>query len=44
MAEGVADIYPRLVKTSEWDTAAGQCVLQEAGGQIIDLPRQRITL
>ena len=37
VAEGVADIYPRLGKTSEWDTAAGQCVLQEAGGQIIDL-------
>ena len=37
VAEGSADIYPRLGKTSEWDTAAGQCVLQEAGGQIIDL-------
>lgn len=37
VAEGVADIYPRLGKTSEWDTAAGQCVLEEAGGEIIDL-------
>ncbi len=37
VAEGIADIYPRLGKTSEWDTAAGQCVLEEAGGKIIDL-------
>lgn len=37
VAEGVADIYPRFGKTSEWDTAAGQCVLEEAGGKIIDL-------
>ena len=37
VAEGIADIYPRLGKTSEWDTAAAQCVLQEAGGKIVDL-------
>ncbi len=37
VAEGSADIYPRLGPTSEWDTAAGQCVLEEAGGQLIDL-------
>jgi len=32
VAEGVADLYPRLGLTSEWDTAAAQCVLEEAGG------------
>lgn len=37
VAEGRADVYPRLGLTSEWDTAAAQCVLQEAGGHLIDL-------
>lgn len=37
VAEGLADIYPRMGPTSEWDTAAGQCILEEAGGQLIDL-------
>ncbi len=37
VAEGRADVYPRLGLTSEWDTAAAQCVLQEAGGRLIDL-------
>lgn len=32
IAEGKADLYPRFGKTGEWDTAAGQCVLEEAGG------------
>ena len=32
VAEGVADIYPRLGLTSEWDTAAAQCVVEQAGG------------
>lgn len=32
VAEGLADIYPRLGPTSEWDTAAAQCVVEEAGG------------
>jgi len=36
VAEGVADIYPRLSPTSEWDTAAAQCVLEQAGGTVID--------
>lgn len=36
VAEGVADIYPRLGPTSEWDTAAAQCIVQEAGGRITD--------
>lgn len=34
VAEGKADIYPRLGPTSEWDTAAAQCVVEEAGGRI----------
>jgi len=32
VAEGMADIYPRLGPTSEWDTAAAQCVVEQAGG------------
>ena len=34
VAEGRADIYPRLSPTSEWDTAAGQAVLLAAGGRV----------
>ena len=37
VAEGRADIYPRLGLTSEWDTAAAQCLLEEAGGRLIDM-------
>ncbi len=40
VAEGVADFYPRLGPTSEWDTAAGQAVLEAAGGQVLDLQGQ----
>jgi len=32
VAEGAADLYPRLGPTSEWDTAAAQCVVEQAGG------------
>ena len=34
VAEGRADIYPRLSPTSEWDTAAGHAVLMAAGGRV----------
>ena len=34
VAEGRADIYPRFGPTSEWDTAAAQCVVEEAGGYL----------
>lgn len=34
LAEGKADLYPRLGRTMEWDTAAGQAVLEAAGGQV----------
>jgi 3'(2'), 5'-bisphosphate nucleotidase len=40
IAEGGMDVYPRFGPTSEWDTAAGQCVLEAAGGIVID-PRGR---
>ena len=37
VAEGVADVYPRLGPTSEWDTAAAHCVVTQAGGSLTDL-------
>jgi 3'(2'), 5'-bisphosphate nucleotidase len=37
IASAEADLYLRLGPTSEWDTAAGQCVLEEAGGVVLDL-------
>lgn len=36
IAKGLADLYVRFGPTSEWDTAAGQCVLEEAGGAVVD--------
>ena len=36
VAEGQADIYPRLAPTSEWDIAAGHAVVTAAGGMITD--------
>jgi 3'(2'), 5'-bisphosphate nucleotidase len=36
VAEGGADVYPRLGPTSEWDTAAAQAVVEAAGGQVVD--------
>jgi len=35
VAEGSADLYPRLWLTSEWDTAAAHCIVDEAGGQLV---------
>lgn len=37
IAEGAADVYPRLGPTSEWDTAAAQAVLEGAGGHVLTL-------
>lgn len=37
VAEGIAHLYPRLGPTMEWDTAAGQAVVEAAGGKVIDL-------
>lgn len=36
VAEGTADLYVRLGPTSEWDTAAAQCVVEAAGGRVTD--------
>ena len=36
VAEGVADVYPRLAPTMEWDTAAGQAIAENAGCTMID--------
>lgn len=36
VAEGAADIYPRLAPTCEWDTAAAQAVLEGAGGVVLN--------
>lgn len=40
VAEGRADIYPRLAPTAEWDTAAAQAVLEAAGGLLTDIAFQ----
>lgn len=43
LAEGAADLYPRLAPTSQWDTAAAQGVLEGAGGQVLNLQGQPLT-
>ena len=37
VAEGAADTYPRLGPTSLWDTGAAQCVVEQAGGTVVQL-------
>lgn len=37
VAEGEVDLYPRFGPTSEWDTAAAQCVVEQAGGLVTDM-------
>jgi len=37
IAEGLAHEYPRFGTTMEWDTAAGQCIIEQTGGKVIDL-------
>jgi 3'(2'),5'-bisphosphate nucleotidase len=37
IAEGAADLYPRLGRTMQWDTAAGDAVLRAAGGRVLTL-------
>lgn len=41
LAEGAADVYPRYGPTMEWDTAAGQAVLEAAGGRVMELDGDR---
>jgi 3'(2'), 5'-bisphosphate nucleotidase len=44
VATGEADLYPRIGRTMEWDTAAGQAVLAGAGGIVVRLDdRQPLT-
>jgi len=40
LAEGRADVYPRFGPTHTWDTAAGQCVVEESGGAVWIAGRQ----
>lgn len=40
VAQGRADIYARFGPTAEWDTAAAQCVVEEAGGKLTDMKLQ----
>jgi len=42
IAQGLADSYPRFGPTSQWDTAAAQCVLEQAGGRVTDFAGQRL--
>ena len=42
VAEGSADLYPRLGPTMEWDTAAAQCVVEVAGGAVEDINGVRL--
>lgn len=42
VAEGAADVYPRLAPTMEWDTAAGHAVLLAAGGRVVDLDGEEV--
>ena len=40
IAEGIYHYYPKFGKCSEWDTAAGVCILEGAGGKVLDLQGQ----
>jgi 3'(2'), 5'-bisphosphate nucleotidase len=42
LAQGDADLYPRFGPTSEWDTAAGQALLEAAGGHVTRLDGHRL--
>lgn len=41
VAEGIADLYPRMGRTMEWDTAAGHAVLKAAGGHVFESKTHR---
>ncbi|HVF36189.1 MAG TPA: 3'(2'),5'-bisphosphate nucleotidase CysQ [Candidatus Saccharimonadia bacterium] len=43
LAAGELDVYVRYGPTCEWDTAAGQCILEEAGGRLTDLAGEPLT-
>ena len=42
VAEGAADLYPRIGRTMEWDTAGPQAVLEAAGGRLVDMAGARL--
>jgi 3'(2'), 5'-bisphosphate nucleotidase len=42
LAAGEADVYPRFGPTMEWDTAAGQAILEAAGGSVSNLDGTRL--
>ena len=42
VAEGAVDVYPRFGPTSEWDTAAAQCVVEQAGGRVTKMDLERL--
>ncbi len=41
IAEGSADVYPRIGRTMEWDTAACQIIIEEAGGQLLKMDNRQ---
>ncbi len=43
VADGQADIYPRFGLTSQWDTAAAQCIVEQAMGKVTDLAGKPLT-
>jgi 3'(2'), 5'-bisphosphate nucleotidase len=40
IAEGIAHVYPRFAPTMEWDTAAGQVIVEQAGGKMVEWPSE----
>jgi 3'(2'), 5'-bisphosphate nucleotidase len=43
LAGGEVEVYLRYGQTCEWDTAAGQCIVESAGGAVLDLSLQPLT-
>ena len=43
IAKGFGNFYPRFGPTYEWDTAAGQCILEESGGKVVDSNLSRLS-
>lgn len=41
IAEGNADVYPRLAPTSEWDTAAAQAIVEIVGGRVVNIDTKK---
>jgi len=44
VAEGIADIYPRLAPTMEWDTAAAHAIVLEAGKEVIQFENKEVVM